>query len=775
MKVKFASLAAPFFLFLLVENLAAQSVRGLVQDADRKESLFKASIFLMEKSDSSLLQTTTDGDGIFQLRAPRPGVYSLKISHLGFETRIIPEISLDFGKELVLEIGLKPAANDLPVIEIRPEIGVAQLAPGQHALTREAILHNPATFFDPARLAQSLPGVANDDQNNGLSIRGLSPALFQYRIEGLEVVNPNHLSNAGTLTDLPTANSGGVQMLSAQMLGNSSIYTGPTPTGYANSVAGLMDIRLRPGNADHYEATIQAGLVGLDASIEGPIDRHRRTSFLVNYRYSTISLLEKMGVPLGDESVNFQDLSVHLRSKTKRLGTFSAFGIFGESSNEFEGTSDSTKWLSFKDGQNIYFSQKTHIVGFNHEIRLGKIGIVNLGFANSQTEPNRREKPANPDLVPVFSEYLRKNTVRIAWNVKLGQRVRMDAGAEGLKAAYSGGHGYPNDAGFFWRTTPSQSRFWLAAIIQPSPFLEIELAGRAVFQDKNRWFTPKGGLYFRLDSKNRLSFLFERQVQMLFQPVLPLPLETRHLAARSEHIFRKGVRFQAAIFYQKFQPFQSGSFGLFHFSPLDFTDARLADVGFIGLAETDAGFGGLELSGDHQFKNGWSATANATFFDGKQEIAADKFERTRFNNRWSANILIGKEWTKSRENSSKTRTLGLNLRLFGRGGFRETPIDTAASFTQKYTVFVSTQPNTLRLPNYFRADLRLFWKKNRANRTGTLALDIQNLTNLQNVAWHFYDPFLRKVVAKTGLGLVPILSYRLDFQFKRKRAEERED
>ncbi|MCB0583823.1 MAG: TonB-dependent receptor, partial [Phaeodactylibacter sp.] len=104
----------------------------------------------------------------------------------------------------------------------------------------------PATFYDPARLSTAFAGVVNDnDQANGLVVRGNSPNSLIWRLEGLDIVNPNHTSNAGTFSDRPTRNGGGVNILSAQMLGTSHFYTGAFPASYGNALSGVLDMRLR--------------------------------------------------------------------------------------------------------------------------------------------------------------------------------------------------------------------------------------------------------------------------------------------------------------------------------------------------------------------------------------------------------------------------------------------------------------------------------------------------------------------------------------------------
>jgi outer membrane receptor protein involved in Fe transport len=67
-------------------------------------------------------------------------------------------------------------------------------------------------------------------------------------------------------------------------------------------------------------------------------------------------------------------------------------------------------------------------------------------------------------------------------------------------------------------------------------------------------------------------------------------------------------------------------------------------------------------------------------------------------------------------------------------------------------------------PDYFRLDLRVYWRKNLGNRrNSTFALDIQNLTGQQNFAYHYYDPYTQRLETKYQLGTIPNFSWRVEF------------
>ncbi len=105
----------------------------------------------------------------------------------------------------------------------------------------------------------------------------------------------------------------------------------------------------------------------------------------------------------------------------------------------------------------------------------------------------------------------------------------------------------------------------------------------------------------------------------------------------------------------------------------------------------------------------------------------------------------------------------MNTRILYLGGLREAPIDAPLSSAVGSTQYNYQNGYSLQLPDYFRTDLRLSWRKNKPGYTRTFSLDIQNVLNTQNVAYHYYDTFLQDVKTKYQLGIVPVLVYRVEF------------
>ena len=334
--------------------LASQTIRGKVIDFVSEQPIIGASITLLSLKKG----TQTDTDGSFLFGQTPIGRYQLQVSSVGYESQIISELLLESGKEMVLEVRLHTTSNQLAEAVVRaPSANLSGAVTSIQNISTEQIFRYPGTYLDPARLATAYAGVANsNDQANGLVVRGNSPNGMQWRLEGVEIVNPNHLSNAGTFSDRITQNSGGVNILSAQLLGNMNFLTGAFPAEYGNALSGVMDMRLRQGNDKKHEFTAQAGLIGIDLAAEGPIGK-RGASYLVNYRYSFTGLLATMGVKFGGEDIRFQDLAFNFNFPTKKAGTFMLFGMGGLSSNIFEATRDSSQWIVQKDGFDINFKR----------------------------------------------------------------------------------------------------------------------------------------------------------------------------------------------------------------------------------------------------------------------------------------------------------------------------------------------------------------------------------------------------------------------------------
>lgn len=748
----------------------AQTLRGIVRDAVGGKALEGAQLTLSAVSDTVRRSTASDASGQYIFQHLRPGYYWLEVSHDGFQPMVLREISVAGGKETLLDIAYDRNVG-LPMLTIVNTASRRLPQPlGEIPLTREQTLRFPATFFDPARLAMAYPGVMNnDDQANGLAIRGNSPASLRWRLEGVDIVNPNHLTNAGTFSDRPAAAAGGVLMFSAQLLDNSSLLTGSFPAAYGDALGGVMDMNLRNGNNRRHEFTAQAGLIGLDLAAEGPLSKEGKNSYLVNYRYSTVGLLGQMGISFGDETIDFQDLSFKLHFSGKNGGEWSLFGLGGLSKNVFEHKTDSAAIEQFKDFFDIDYKSKTGIIGLANRTPLGRRGSLKLAVAASGQTNTRtsfsniyEENDSNDDL----SESKISGSAEGAY--RLGAQWRLLGGVMLTRQYFRGASAagaMPADvvAHRFLTTQPWIDLHWQSR--NEKTGLRLGLHSLMFpYKGKNA-VEPRVVVTQTLAPRHRLALScgLYSQIAPLWFPKANLDLQ-RAMHAGLRHIWSAGENWTVSseVFYQQVsEAGESGGMAT-AFSLLNENEYRaLAPMAvFYGGKGVNAG---AEFNVGHYLSDGWFLLANLTLFKSEYKGSDLNWRPTRWDARHIANLTAGKEWQRDKR-PGQVRSFGLNGRLGWSGGLRAMPVDAAASAAAGTTVFDESEGFSVRQKDYFRLDLRVYWKRSLSDRRNSIfAMDFQNATMQENIAYQYYDPFTKKVETKYQLGLIPNISWRLEF------------
>jgi hypothetical protein len=72
-------------------------------------------------------------------------------------------------------------------------------------------------------------------------------------------------------------------------------------------------------------------VLGLGFSTEGYFSKKSKASYLVNYRYSTLAILEKIGLNLTEGfNPTYQDLNYNINLPTTKFGTFNLYGLLGK-------------------------------------------------------------------------------------------------------------------------------------------------------------------------------------------------------------------------------------------------------------------------------------------------------------------------------------------------------------------------------------------------------------------------------------------------------------
>ncbi len=314
-----------------------QTIRGKVWDEITQRPLVGAMVYV--EGNEARLGSITNEAGAYRIPHVPVGRQVIICKYPGYRTYLSTPQIVNSSKEVILDIQLEEAlketttdevlitAQDFPTRAANPLSVVSTRSFNAEESGRYA-----ASVNDPGRMALSLPGVqqGRDETENDVIIRGNSSFGVLWRLEGIDIPNPNHFARPGT-------SGGGITVFSAQLLDRSDFSTGGMPAEYGNALAGAYDIHFRKGNTESREYRIKLGLLGMDFATEGPI-RPGKSSYLVNYRYSTLSLLNDLGFELVGERVDndFQDLSFNLAWQSKSKRTFmTLFGIGGLSRERY--------------------------------------------------------------------------------------------------------------------------------------------------------------------------------------------------------------------------------------------------------------------------------------------------------------------------------------------------------------------------------------------------------------------------------------------------------
>lgn len=243
---------------VLAQN-GVQNIRGVIKDLETEQGLSYVFVGLFNQ-DKVVKSSQTDEEGHFEFNEVAPGRYSINAYLLGYKPSQLQDVIVNSGKETLVDLFMTEVPIHLDKVEI-------QASTGQHAIN-DMTLSGAKLFSveetnryagsrgDPARMATCFAGTqSTDDSRNDIVIRGNSPLGILWRIQDVDIPNPNHFAIPGTT-------GGAISILNNKMFRNSDFLMGAFPAEYGNCNAGVFDIKLRNGNNQNHEGTVQFGFLG---------------------------------------------------------------------------------------------------------------------------------------------------------------------------------------------------------------------------------------------------------------------------------------------------------------------------------------------------------------------------------------------------------------------------------------------------------------------------------------------------------------------------------
>ena len=772
------------FLMLINLNLSAQdltqTIKGQVVDVDLQIPLPGATVVILESD--PLIGVTTDMDGYFRLENVVLGRYDLKISYIGYDPYFISELEVGSGKEVVVNAGLKESSVSLGEVVVKANQDKKEPLNSMAIISSRQINMEEASRFaggfdDPSRLVASYAGVAGNTNSNAIVIRGNAPKGLLWRMEGLEISNPSHFAN------MTSFGGGGLTALSSQMLASSDFYTGAFPAEFGNALSGVFDIKLRSGNRDKHEHTIKLGLMGIDLSSEGLYKKGKGATYLFNYRYALLGMLEPI-LPENAGLIKYQDFNFKTDLPTKKAGVFSVWGIASTDYSGTRVTKEVEEWEYEQDREESDGRTYMGALGVTHKLIIGKRSLLNSSLALSGNgiawDINRMDTQKN--LHPnknienyswkySFSSYLNhkfsaKHTNRTGFTVDLlnYDMLVQEAPAMGQELI-----SFVDDKGSSELIQAfSQSRFDLSEKVTINAGIHAQyftLNNHYVVEPRlglNWNFKPSQSLNIGYGDHSRLEMLFlylgrQNTPNGFIQPNKDLDFtKSHHMVLGYNWVINENMNFGAEAYYQYLNsvPVKPGtSYSMMNVDQNWFIDDVLTNDG------TGENYG-LDLTLERYMKNGFYYLATTSIFKAKY-TGGDNIQRSsRYDKGYVVNLLGGKEW---KVGNNKNNSIGINGQLSMIGGNRISPVDEEATHLAKEVIYDDTRAFENSNPNVYYLNVTFNYRKNKKKHASIWSFQILNALGSPEVFGYKYNLKYNTIDKDQQTLILPNISYKIVF------------
>jgi hypothetical protein len=762
-----------FVLFLSIfqagfaQNLE-QTIRGKITDKQTLELLPNVTVKLVPGNYVSF----SDSLGRFYFYKIPLGRYRISFSRLGYTPTSIPNLELRSGKEINLPVELEEAPQFLQEVLVVSERAKDQ-AKNEMALvsTRQFSVTEAnryaGGFQDPARMTLNFAGVTNagSDQNNEIIIRGNSPKGLLWRMEGIEIPNPNHFGDGQGST------SGIISMINSTSLANSDFMSGAFPAEYGNASSGVFDLRFRRGNNEKREWMAQLSVVGIDLASEGPIGKNG-SSYRAGARYSTLELLLKSGlinINSGNFKPAYRDLNYTIDIPLKKAGLLTLWGLAGSNDTEDEK-------LTTKD----YSNSKMGVFGLSYKLPFKKghfstvlalttesANVSKIELLSSVWKTTRDQLYRYPNLRLNATYVYKWNgslTAKFGINISQLSFELKDDRWDSKKIV-----NYLNESNstYYLQQFGQIIKKWTPAIqttiglhayqfeLNQSKAIEPRMAISVENKSGGR-FGVGIGWHSRIEPIS--TYLFKKYLPngSFFQPNKNIqPSQALHQVVSYDQRIGENTRLKVEAYIQNINqvPVDSLKTGLF--SLVNYTSGIPSQV----LENAGKGINkGIELTLERFLADNFYYLVTASLFDSKFQNKDFVWRNTQFNNLFAGNILVGKDFK-----LAKQKSLSVNVRYLLRGGNRFTPINLAESIKRNTTVSVPAKAFESQYPNFERYDFSLAYRINKLNHTWSFRLDLQNIFNTNNIIEERYDSNVKGLSYRFALPLIPIISSQLEF------------
>jgi len=783
MKITTFLLFTTFISFTYVSGQPiTQTIRGVIVDQDSQAPLVGATVTVL--GSSPIIGSVTDVDGNFRLTGVPVGRVTLKVTFIGYEDKNIANLLIGSAKEEILNIPLAESVKTLEEIVItgdqpRGEVLNEMAVISAHTFSVEETSRYAGSFDDPARMVVAFAGVNGDAEgNNDIIVRGNSPKGILWRLEGIAIPNPNHFAGEGST-------GGPINALSSKMLSNSDFFTGAFAAEYGDATSGVFDMKLKSGNNEQHEYTASISTLGLDMTAEGPFKSGARGSYIANYRYSALDLLDRAGVVDFGGVPRYQDLSFKIQLPVNDRHNFAIFGLGGLSGIDTEEKDETNEDLTIGkfNGRN-----KMGVLGMSHTYQINadiylKSSLAATGSDNAYhwAIPNDEgnffavEKGSIGKTSAIASSTFNYKLsarhkvesglifTRLNFNMKADEfdfdkdlllNELSEKGSSATVQAFASWKYRVNDA-----MTLINGIHYIRLALNNNFSVEPRLAAKWQFTEKQS-LNLGVGLHSKLEGVSTyLAKRYAADAAAFSQPNKGLELtKAAHFVLGYDYQVGANTHVKIETYYQHLYDVPVEDTYTTAFSLLNRSE------GYSTRQLVNDGTGrnyGAEFTVERYLHRGLYYMGTLSLFRSLYTPKDGKERKSAFDNNYVANFIGGKEFKVG--NASKNKVFFVNTKVALIGGKRYSPINLEQSIAAGYEVTDELEPFSKKGADIFRTDFSIGLRRNRKHTTTEFKFDVQNILNNQTVLGEEYIQASESIYERKQLGLLPTISYKISF------------
>jgi hypothetical protein len=492
-------------------------------------------------------------------------------------------------------------------------------------------------------------------------------------------------------------------------------------------------------------------------------------------------------VGTGSATPYYQDINFKVNIPTKKAGTFSWFGLGGESHIKFEAT-DQDNLYSTNDGslRDRNYRSLTWVTGLTHTYFFNSTTSGKIMLAVSTFDSRNREDFYNSNKPDKTAFYGKNSQVKYSagytFNKKINSKNQLTAGAVAdfsrlklrndyipdgdsvlttfintknnavlLKSFVNFGHRFSDklssNLGVYYQlftlnnTQSIEPRWNIKYQVKPNQSFSFGAGLHSQTQPLEVYFyqTKTAGGQIELTNKN---LEFVKSVHTVLGYDINI---SKHLRLKSEVYGQYIYNAATEITASSFSMLNAGS---------DFYFPYKTNLGNNGKGYNY----GVELTLEKFLDKGYYYLFTASLFESKYNGSDNVWRNTAFNSNFASNFLAGKEFR-----INKKESIGVDTRVAFAGGQRYTPFDVAASGAAGYVIFKEEEAYSLQNDPYLRWDVKLSYTRNGKRSTQKLFVDFQNVTNRDNMYVRTLNPTNGKIGEISQIGFFPNFNYVITF------------